>query len=80
MIVEPAGAIVEVLKEAGEPLHRTVIQDRVLKAGGVDPFTTPDVRGVIARAIQQLVADGTLTRVSTGVYVLAPPAESGAQP
>ena len=36
-----------VLTEAEEPLHWTVIQDRALRAGYLDPFETPDVRAAV---------------------------------
>ena len=40
----PEEAVLRVLAEAEEPLHWTVIQDRALRAGYLDPFETPDVR------------------------------------
>ena len=67
----PAEAVLSVLTEAGEPLHWTVIQDRALRAGSLDPFATPDVRGAVLAAIRELVADGRLTKTATGVYALA---------
>jgi hypothetical protein len=64
----PREAVVRVLHEAGEPLHWTAIQDRALRAGYIDPFTTPDVRGEVQRALHALRADGSIERVGTGVY------------
>ena len=34
----PSDAVLAVLGEADEPLHWTVIQDRALRAGYLDPF------------------------------------------
>jgi predicted transcriptional regulator of viral defense system len=67
--LEPA--VMTMLEEAGEPLHWTVIQDRLLKTGAIDPFTTPDVRGLVARTLRDLTDRGSLTRVGTGVYRVA---------
>ncbi|HTG48528.1 MAG TPA: hypothetical protein VK646_12825 [Actinomycetota bacterium] len=66
----PREAVLEVLGEAGEPLHWTVIQDRALRAGALDPFTTPDVRGEVQRALRELRAEGAIERTGTGVYRL----------
>ena len=44
MRMEPAAAVLAVLEAADGPLHWTVIQDRALRAGYLDPFETPDVR------------------------------------
>ena len=64
----PAEAVLRVLREADEPLHWTVIQDRALRAGLLDPFTTPDVRGAVQGALRELRAEGAIERVATGVY------------
>lgn len=69
----PADAIVQVLQEAGEPLHWTVIQDRGLRAGSLDPFELGDVRRVVLATLRELVADGRVRKQSTGVYALADP-------
>ena len=66
----PEEAVVRVLTEAEEPLHWTVIQDRALRAGYVDPFETPDVRAAVLGAIRSAVADGRVTKTATGVYAL----------
>lgn len=66
-----ADAVFDVLRDAGEPLHWTMIQDRALRAGTIDPFTTPDVRGEVLGALRGLAADGRVRRVSTGVYEVA---------
>ncbi len=67
----PEEAVVRVLTDAGEPLHWTVIQDRALRAGYLDPFKTPDVRGAVLAALRTAVADGRLTKPATGMYALA---------
>jgi hypothetical protein len=69
--MSPEEAVLAVLGDADEPLHWTVIQDRALRAGYLDPFATPDVRGVILTAVRALVADGRVTKTATGVYALA---------
>jgi hypothetical protein len=69
--MSPEEAVLEVLRGADEPLHWTVIQDRALKAGSIDPFETPDVRGAVLAALRVLVADGRAVKTATGVYGLA---------
>jgi hypothetical protein len=67
----PSEAVLAVLRETDEPLHWTVIQDRALRAGYLDPFETPDVRGAVMTAVRELVADGRAVKTATGVYALA---------
>jgi len=71
----PAGdaldAALAVLREAGEPLHWTVIQDRALRAGFLDPFTLRDVRRELLSALRRGVEAGSLRVAGTGVYELA---------
>lgn len=62
-----------VLREADEPLHWTVIQDRALRAGYLDPFTRPDVRRTVLQALAEGVRTGELRKAGTGVYELAEP-------
>jgi len=69
--MEVADAILAVLADAGEPLHWTVIQDRALRSGGIDPFRTPDVRKAVLGALRALVADGLVVASAKGVYALA---------
>ena len=64
-------AALAVLGEAGEPLHWTVIQDRALRSGRLDPFTTPNVRRELMTGLRRGVREGSLQRVDTGVYDLA---------
>jgi probable F420-dependent oxidoreductase len=70
-------AAVAVLREADEPLHWTVIQDRALRAGHLDPFTTPNVRRDLLAALRLGVREGTLVAVDRGVYGLAPQHDDG---
>jgi len=67
-------AAIAVLRAAGEPLHWTVIQDRALRSGRIDPFTTPDVRRALLGALRRGVQEGSLRAAGTGVYELAAPA------
>ena len=67
----PEDAVLRVLADAEEPLHWTVIQDRALRAGYLDPFETPDVRGEVLGALRAAVADGRVTKPAKGTYALA---------
>ena len=67
----PEEAVRRVLEEADEPLHWTVVQDRALRAGLLDPFEITDVKGAVLTALRALVADGSVVKASTGVYTLA---------
>jgi hypothetical protein len=69
--VEPLEAALEVLREEGGPLHWTVIQDRALRAGYLDPFATPNVRKTVLAALNDGVRGGVLVKDDTGVYRLA---------
>ncbi|GIU98551.1 MAG: hypothetical protein KatS3mg014_0167 [Actinomycetota bacterium] len=63
-------AALAVLREEGEPLHWTRIQDLALRRGYLDPFETPDVRKALLAALARGVREGRLVKVSTGVYGL----------
>jgi hypothetical protein len=76
--MEPLDAAVSVLREAGEPLHWTVIQDRALRQGLIDPFVVKDVRAKLLGALRDGVRVGALMRAGTGVYTLAGPPEGSA--
>ncbi len=69
--MSPEEAVLEALRGADEPVHWTVILDRALRAGSIDPFETPDVRGAVSAALRTLVADGRAVKTATGVYTLA---------
>lgn len=64
-------AVLAVLGEATEPVHWTVVLDRALRGGHLDPFTTPDVRGEVQRALHALLAEGAIRKVGKGVYAAA---------
>jgi hypothetical protein len=66
--MEPLDAAIVVLRDAGEPLHWTVIQDRALRGGLIDPFVVVDVRGTLLTALRDGVRAGVLERAGTGVY------------
>lgn len=61
-------AALTVLREEGEPLHWTRIQDLALRRGYLDPFAQPDVRKHLLAALAEGVRSGVLEKVSTGVY------------
>jgi len=67
----PEEAVLRVLTEAEEPLHWTVIQDRALRAGYLDPFETPDVRAAVLGALRSAAADGRCTKPAKGMYALS---------
>ena len=67
----PRDAVAEVLRDAGEPLHWTVIQDRALRGGSLDPFEVRDVRGAVLGALRELVDEGLVVKTGRGVYALA---------
>jgi hypothetical protein len=69
--MSPEEAVLDVLRGADEPVHWTVILDRALKAGSIDPFETPDVRGAVLTALRALVADRRAVKTETGVFALA---------
>jgi hypothetical protein len=69
----PRDAVLAVLADATEPLHWTVIQDRALRGGMIDPFEVRDVRGSVLSALRGLVVEGALERRGKGVYALPDP-------
>ena len=67
--MEPADAARRVLDEAGgEALHWTVIWDRALTGRYVDPFTQPDARDELVRALAAAARSGEIEKTSTGTY------------
>jgi len=68
--MEPLDAAIRILRDADEPLHWTVIQDRALRRGLIDPFVVSDVRTQLLTALRDGVRSGVLERKGTGVYVL----------
>ena len=69
--MEPLEAAVTVLREEGEPLHWTKIQDLALRRGYLDPFKIPDVRRALLGALAEGVRLGEFLKASKGVYSLA---------
>jgi hypothetical protein len=63
-------AALTVLREEGEPLHWTKIQDLALRRGYLDPFEQLDIRRNLLAALAEGVRSGALVKVSTGVYEL----------
>jgi hypothetical protein len=68
--MDPLEAAIAVLREEGEALHWTRIQDLALRRGYLDPFETPDVRRELLAALARGAREGRLVKVSTGVYAL----------
>ena len=69
-LMELLEAAITVLREEGEPLHWTKIQDLALRRGYIDPFETPDVRKQLLAALAEGVGNGILVKSSKGVYGL----------
>jgi hypothetical protein len=63
-------AAVAVVRDAGVPLHWTVIQDRALRAGLVDPFATANVRREVLVALRDGARRGIIRSLGGGVYEL----------
>ena len=73
---DPArAAVLRVLGEASEPLHWTVVQDRALTEGLIDPFEVRDVRKAVLTALAGLAAEGSVAKVGKGVYRTTPSGE-----
>jgi hypothetical protein len=69
-------AVVTVLREEGEPLHWTRIQDLALRRGYIDPFVEPDVRKHLLAALAEGVRTGALVKAEAkGTYTLSRDAE-----
>jgi HB1, ASXL, restriction endonuclease HTH domain len=68
--VDVLEAAITVLREEGEPLHWTRIQDLALRRGYIDPFEMPDVRRRLIAALAGGVRTGEIEKTSTGVYRL----------
>ena len=66
--MDPKEACLRVLGEAGgETLHWTVVLDRALTQRLLDPFTTPDVRGVV-ESLAALAKEGRVDKQGAGLY------------
>jgi hypothetical protein len=68
--MEPLEAVVTVLAEDGGPLHWTVIQDRALRSGRLDPFEVRDVRRAVLAALREGVRSGAIVKDRQGTYRL----------
>ena len=67
--MDPKDACLRVLGEAGgETLHWTVVLDRALTLRPIDPFTTPDVRGVVVKSLAALAKEGRVVKQGPGLY------------
>jgi hypothetical protein len=67
--VDPREACLRVLDEAApETLHWTVVLDRALTQRLIDPFTTPDVRGVVVKTLAALAKEGRVVKQGAGLY------------
>jgi hypothetical protein len=66
-------AVLAVLREEGEPLHWTVIQDLALKRGYLDPFTQGEIKKGVVAALAEAARTGEIERRATGVYALPEP-------
>jgi hypothetical protein len=67
--MDPKEACLQVLGEAGdETLHWTVVLDRALTQRLIDPFTTPDVRGVVVKSLAALAKEGRVVKQGAGLY------------
>ena len=65
----PGEAARRVLEEdPGTALHWTVVWDRALRAGYVNPLTEPGARDEFLRALTRDARAGDIQRVSTGTY------------
>jgi HB1, ASXL, restriction endonuclease HTH domain len=69
--MDMAEAVVTVLREQGEPVHWTVIQDVALRQGYIDPFTESDVRKRLLATLAELVERGEVEKTAVGVYRIA---------
>jgi hypothetical protein len=70
-MMDPREAALLVLTGAGgEALHWTVVWDRALRSGAVDPLADPDARDAFLRALAALAREGVIERTSTGTYRL----------
>jgi hypothetical protein len=63
-------AALTVLREDGHPLHWTVIQDRALRQGYLDPFTQRDIRKHLLAALALAAKQGSVRKEGAGVYAL----------
>jgi hypothetical protein len=60
-------------EDRGSELHWTVIWDRALKAGYIDPFTQPGARDELLSALVDEARAGRIVKTSKGTYRLGTP-------
>ena len=71
--MEPGEAARTVLEEdPGADLHWTVIWDRALKAGYIDPFTQAGARDELIAALAADAKAGRIEKTSKGTYRVSP--------
>jgi hypothetical protein len=69
--MEPGEAALQVLHDdPGVDLHWTVIWDRALKAGYIDPFTQADARDAVIAWLATEAKAGRVEKTSKGTYRL----------
>lgn len=67
--MEPREAALKVLTDDPDAdLHWTVIWDRALKAGYIDPFTQAGARDEVVAALAAEARRGTVEKTSKGTY------------
>lgn len=66
--MEPGEAALLVLGESGEALHWTVVWDRALRAGYLNPMTQPDARDELVRWLAEAARSGRIEKTSKGTY------------
>lgn len=72
-MMDPGDAARRVLEEAGgEALHWTVVWDRALQAGYLDPLTQRDARDELLRWLANAARGGEIEKQSTGTYRISP--------
>ncbi|HEX9774184.1 MAG TPA: hypothetical protein VGB83_01200 [Actinomycetota bacterium] len=66
-------ALDAVLAEAaGERVHWTVLWDRALRGGLIDPLADRDARSAFMRALSARAAAGAVEKVAPGTYLVPP--------
>lgn len=67
--MEAREAAMKVLDDAGgEDLHWTVIWDRALRAGYINPMEQPGARDEVVRALAEAARAGAIAKTSKGTY------------
>jgi len=66
--MEPGDAALQVLGESTDALHWTVVWDRALRAGYLNPMTQPDARDELVRWLAEAARSGVIEKTSKGTY------------